>query len=230
MEILTLASGSTGNCYRVDDGKTPILIECGIPFNAIKQGLGFQLSKIVGCLASHAHLDHCKAAKEIMAAGIDCYMTQPTADAIGATGHRLQIIVPRQQFSIGSWQAMSFETEHDAPGSVGFLLQSGSGKLLFVTDTAYIRPRFKGLTHIMVECNYDLEILDENILSGAIPWSMRSRLISSHFGLDNVKQFLLSTDLDAVQEIHLIHVSEGNGDKEYFKSEIEKLTGKLVVV
>lgn len=32
MDIQVLASSSRGNCYRIDDGTTPILLECGIPF------------------------------------------------------------------------------------------------------------------------------------------------------------------------------------------------------
>ena len=39
MQIDVLASGSKGNCYRVSDGKTSLLLEAGIAFSAILVGL-----------------------------------------------------------------------------------------------------------------------------------------------------------------------------------------------
>jgi len=56
MEIKVLASGSSGNAYFVSDGKTPLLLEAGIPFKEIQRGLNFRLQELVGCLISHEHL------------------------------------------------------------------------------------------------------------------------------------------------------------------------------
>lgn len=61
MDIQVLASSSKGNCYRVSNGSTPLLLECGIRFKEIQQKLNFRLSEIAGCLVSHEHQDHCKA-------------------------------------------------------------------------------------------------------------------------------------------------------------------------
>ncbi len=56
VEIKVLASGSSGNAYYVSDSKTPLLLEAGIPFTKIQQGLSFKTSGVVGCLISHCHL------------------------------------------------------------------------------------------------------------------------------------------------------------------------------
>lgn len=53
--ITPLASGSTGNCYKISDGRTPLLLECGIKYKDIQKGCGFKLREIVGCLISHEH-------------------------------------------------------------------------------------------------------------------------------------------------------------------------------
>ena len=53
--IKTLASGSTGNAYHISDGKTNLLIECGIVIKKIKEALMFRLSEIDFCLISHEH-------------------------------------------------------------------------------------------------------------------------------------------------------------------------------
>jgi phosphoribosyl 1,2-cyclic phosphodiesterase len=55
IEIETLASGSTGNCYIVSDGKTKIMIECGITIKKIREKWGFKIHEISGCLISHEH-------------------------------------------------------------------------------------------------------------------------------------------------------------------------------
>lgn len=231
IEITALASGSRGNCYHVTDGAAPLLLECGIPIKEIQRGLDFQLSGISGVLISHEHKDHCKSVADVMKSGIDCYMSQGTAEALGINSHRVKVVKPREQFKLGSWAVLPFETQHDAVEPLGFLLANTAGdKLLFATDTYYVRYRFSGLTHIAVECNYAADILAENVASGAVPTALKNRLLQSHFSLDNVKEFLRANDLSRVQEIWLLHLSDGNSDAERFKREIQELTGKPVYV
>jgi phosphoribosyl 1,2-cyclic phosphodiesterase len=227
IEFAPFASGSRGNCYRVTDGRTPILLECGVPYKEIRKKLNFRTSEIVACLISHEHQDHAKAIKDIMKAGIDCYMSAGTVEALGLSGHRLNIIKARQQFRIGTWTVLPFDTQHDAAEPLGFLLANQAGdKLLYATDTYYIRYKFHGLTHIMVECNYSLDNLKRNVEAGAVPKELKSRILKSHFSLENVKRFLLANDLSKVQEIWLLHLSDNNSDCERFKREVMELTGK----
>jgi len=231
IEFTPYASGSSGNCYRITDGRTPLLLECGIPYKEIQKHLNFHISEIAGCIVSHEHQDHCKAVKDIMRAGIDCYISAGTAEALGISGHRLNIIKAKQQFRIGSWTILPFETQHDAAEPLGFLLANQAGdKLLYATDTYYIRYKFHGLTHIMVECNYAADILKRNVEAGAVPKELKGRILKSHFSLENVKQFLRANDLSRVREIWLIHLSNDNSDSERFKREIQSLTGKPVYI
>ena len=230
IEIRALASGSRGNCYWVTDGSTPLLLECGIRFKDIQRGLNFKVSELAGCIVTHEHKDHCKALKDMVKAGVVCYMSAGTAEALGAEGHRVHKIAPLQTFKVGSWQILPFEVQHDAAEPLGFLLASGDGKLLYATDTYYLKYRFNGLTHIMIECNYSADILQANEDAGLLPKGLRDRIIQSHFSLDNVKEFLKANDLSKVEEIWLIHLSDGNSDAERFKREIQELTGKMVFV
>ena len=43
MEVKVLASGSSGNAYRISDGETALLLDAGIPLKAIQAGLGFRV-------------------------------------------------------------------------------------------------------------------------------------------------------------------------------------------
>lgn len=230
IDVQVLASGSKGNCYRITDGKTPLLLECGIPWKQIQKALNFN-TDIAGCLISHSHNDHCKAVKEVAKASIDLYMLEATRGQINATGHRIHIIEPLKQFAIGTWTILPFDTVHDVE-SVGYLLVNQSGeRLLFITDTMYCKYHlFRDLTHIMVECNYSDDIIRANVNAGVITAELKNRIIQSHFSLANVKEFLKANDLSRVEGIWLIHLSDDNSDAERFKREVQGLTGKPVYI
>jgi phosphoribosyl 1,2-cyclic phosphodiesterase len=231
MEIKALASSSKGNCYLVSDGETSLLLECGIRYSDIQKGLNYQVCQVDGCLVSHEHGDHGKAVKEVMKAGINVYTSKGTAEALGASGHRVKTIESKKPFTVGTWTILPFEVEHDAAEPLGFLLANKQGeKLLFATDTYYIKYKFPGLTHIMVEANYSMDILKENIEAGRVPAVMKKRLIRSHFSLENVKEFLKANDLSKVEEIWLLHLSDSNSDEELFKKEVQQQTGKIVYI
>ncbi|WLR50061.1 MBL fold metallo-hydrolase [Bacillus tianshenii] len=231
IEITALASSSAGNCYRIDDGSTPLLLECGIRYRDIQRCFNFQMSKVKGCLITHEHGDHSKSVKDVLKAGIDCYMSAGTAKALNLVHHRVKPVQAKMQFKIGTWTILPFDVQHDVSEPLGFLLMNESGeKVLFATDTYYIKYRFKGLTHIMVECNYSMSILNENIATGKVHKAMKKRLIRSHFSLENVKEFLKVNDLTRVQEIWILHLSDTNSDEAEFKREVQELTGKVVYV
>lgn len=232
MDIKVLASGSRGNAYLISDGVTPLLLECGIPIKQIRQGLNFGLSDVAACLLTHEHGDHSEAIRDVLRMGVDIYSSEGTFASLGLNGHRLRPVKDKQSFEVGSWIIRAFDTQHDCAEPLGFLLQSKATgeRLVFATDTFYIRYKFPGLTHIMIECNYAADILEANVDAGLVHPAMRRRLLTSHFSLDNVKEFLKANDLSQVREIWLLHLSDGNSDAERFKREIQELTGKPVYV
>jgi len=225
MQIKTIASSSAGNCYLVSSRDSSLMIECGIPIAKIKKAMDFDLSAVAGCLCTHEHADHSKAAKDLMRAGVDCYMSAGTAGEIGAAGHRLKTIVANIQVKIGPWTVLPFGAVHDAAEPLSFLVANGDENLLFATDTAYIKHRCPGLNYIMVECNYTMERLNENIAAGAVPECTKPRLLRSHMNLDNVLDMLRANDLSRVREIHLMHLSSRNSDAARMKREVAALTG-----
>ncbi len=231
IDIKTIASGSKGNCYKISDGTTTIMIECGIRFRKIQEAFNFELSKVSGCLISHEHQDHCRSVKKIMGMGINCYMSQGTAAALTLAGHRLKTVKPLKPFVVGSFTILPFPTQHDCAEPFGYLLQSEKGgKLLFITDSYFCKYKFKGVNYYMIECNYSVEILKENIASGIVPEAIRNRIVKSHFELENVKEFFRANDMTQCREIYLIHLSENNADPNFFKSEIQAVAGKPVYV
>lgn len=222
MSIKVLASGSSGNCYLLETEKETLIIECGIRYRDILKGLNFDLNKVVGCLISHEHGDHSKAINEIMNAGIDVYMSVGTKEGIdfkSSATHRINIVKHGKRYKIGGFDVVPFNVEHDVSEPLGFLLQHKElGRILFATDTYYLRNTFINVDHILIECNYSEDILEE------IP-PYRARVLKSHMSLETLKETLKTWDLSRIKDITLIHISEGNGEPKRFRKEIEELTG-----
>ncbi|MHB1421263.1 MAG: MBL fold metallo-hydrolase [Bacillota bacterium] len=231
MEIKVLASGSKGNCYTVDDGHTKLIMEAGIPFRELQRGVNFGLAQIAGCLCSHSHADHSKSVADVAKAGVDTYLSQGTIDALKLSGHRIKPLRAMEQLRIGTWTILPFDAIHDVAEPLGFLLASTSGeKLVFATDTAYIKYRFNGLTQIMIEVNYEDAILRSNVEKGIVPAELRRRLMKTHMSLETAKGFFKANDLSRVNEIYLLHLSDNNSDAARFKREIQQVTGKPVYI
>ncbi|AKG36128.1 MBL fold metallo-hydrolase [Paenibacillus durus] len=231
IDIQCLGSSSHGNAYRITDGRTALLLEAGFPYKSIQRALNYRMSEIAGCLLTHEHGDHSCAAADIMRAGIPVYTSRGTADALGLSGHRLRTVTALEPFEIDSWTIMGFGIEHDAAEPLGFLLGNTAGdKLVFLTDSYYCRYKFQGLTHIMIECNYSIDIVNRRVLAGKLHPAQKKRLLRSHFSLEHVKDFLKANDTRSVEEIWLLHLSDGNSDAELFKREIQELTGVVVQV
>lgn len=232
MEIKVLASGSTGNAYRISDGQTSLLLDAGIPLKAIQVGCQFRVTQLNGCFVSHAHGDHSKAVKELAKLGVDIYTSHGTIAACGLTGHRIHTVKALEEITVGTFKILPFDVQHDAPEPLGFLFTSTETgeKLLYFTDTYYIKYRFRGLTHIMAECNYSLDNIKRSVQAGYIPQDLVPRLIKSHMSLEHFLDVLRANDLSKVMQIYLLHLSNNNSDEKRFKEEVQKLTGTEVYV
>lgn len=235
MNIKVIGSGSSGNCYRVSDGKTSLLLEAGLPIKKIKFGCDYNLSSISACLITHEHKDHFAAVSELMRAGVDVYMTGGTAQSARAESYRLKLWYRDgvdgignpfyHTERIGTFTVKPFVVHHDAAEPVGYLIESKltGERLLFVTDTYYIDYKFCGLTHIMIEANYSADALAD-----ADNDPRRSRLRRSHMSIENCIEMLKANDLSRCSEIWLIHLSSSNGDAEGFKRKVQEVTGAVV--
>ena len=232
MEISIIASGSSGNAYRVSDGVSTLLLDAGIPYSEIQSALHYRTSELTAVLITHSHKDHSKAAAEIAARGVCVYLSRGTADACKLIGHRLKIVEALKEITVGSFNVLPFDVQHDAPEPLGFLITSRTTreKLLYFTDTYYLKYTFRGLTHIIGECNYSPALVDRSIEEGRIPAELATRLMKSHMSIDRFEDFLRANDMSKLEEIYLVHLSENNSDPQAFKERIQRLTGVMVKI
>ena len=230
MDIKVLGSSSKGNCYIVSDGVTTLLLDCGVPIRQILAGIDFKPGSVAGCLVTHSHGDHVKSAHELMFRGVSVYASGGCIRAANLGG-----AVPAESLkmlTVGTFRVLPFDIQHDAPEPLGFLLKSTvtGEKLLYFTDTYYLKYRFAGMTHILCEANYDIDILRRRVEIGEVPKTLADRVISSHMSIDRLEDFLRACDLLKLRKIWLCHLSDGNSNAAEFRRRIQRLTGVEVEV
>lgn len=230
MKITVLDSGSTANGYVIQNEREAVVLECGCPLTAAQNVLGFNTSKVAGVLVTHEHGDHARYVTKY-AQLMPVYMTAGTAGALGVRElFQVHIIERKRQFKIGGFTVLPFATIHDAQEPCGFIIHHPEmGVLLFATDTRDIGYTFKGMDYVMLECNYDEKLLNENIRSGRLNYNVGDRIKNSHMSVSRCVTILRDNDLRKVKGIMLLHLSHDNSDRDNFITRIKRTTGKHVV-
>lgn len=239
IDVKTIGSGSSGNCYLVDINDTKILLECGLPFKKIQKALDYKVSDIDFCLVTHEHMDHAKAVKDLMKAGVDCYMTKGTAEALGVSGHRLKIFKNWAEAKylttyVSDILIQPLRTIHDAKEPVMYYIEDikTTESLLFVTDTAYMAYKIPSFINtLMIECNYVKKLIDERVDESEINVSLRNRIVKNHMSLETVLEALDSVRMSKqLKKVYILHLSDGNSDEKLIVDSIEKKLGVPVEV
>ena len=209
MTLKVLGSESSGNCYLLESFFEIIILEAGISFHEVKKALNYDLRKVTACLITHSHGDHCKYSSDYMKAGIDIYTSNETIQATGLSGHRVHPIQANSMIRIGEFKIIPFPVPHGVP-TLGFLISHPySGSILFVTDAACIPNKFNSLNHILIEANYQDDILTSD------------RPVGKHMSLATCLEFLHANDMRQVRNIVLLHLSSANSDAIMFSKSVQ---------
>jgi phosphoribosyl 1,2-cyclic phosphodiesterase len=232
MHLKILGSGSFANGYVLDNGTEALLIEAGVPFLDVKKAVDFDISRIVGALVSHEHADHARHVQQLAAARVAVRMSSGTASALRYEHQRGEAaLASGNAVRLGGFTVLPFDTQHDAAEPLGFVINHReTGNVLFATDTYYLRYRFRQLNNIMIECNYRMDILTENVKRGVVSMAQRNRTAHSHMEYATCIEALQANDLSSVNSIVLIHLSNGNSNAAEFQQGVRRATGKNVHV
>lgn len=228
MTLTCLSTGSQqGNCYLLENDNEVLILDCGIPIKAIKQGLNWDISKVVGCCVTHGHLDHAKSEKDIADMGINV-----CTPYIGVFGQIERMHVAYGKFEVNAFALTDTHgtfKHTNADGSecpcYGFLISHPDmGRLLYITDTELVKWRFKDINHILISCNYQKKFLkDEN-------GGKRSHVLRGHMELETVKDFIKANKTDALRIVILCHLSAENADTIEMVGEVQKVANCPVYV
>ena len=205
MKLITINTGSRGNGYalQADTGEI-LLLEAGVPLKEVKKAIGYQTSKVVGCVISHVHGDHCKYAKEYLKAGITVSSNKDVAQKILGVNTMYEDIT----FHFGEFSVTPFSVEHDVK-NFGYLIHHPSyGVIFFATDCYNLHFALRGCRTYLAECNYDDELLNKAVQEGKTIASQADRIRLSHMSLEHCVNWLYQCEAEkSAKQIVLIHGS-----------------------
>jgi phosphoribosyl 1,2-cyclic phosphodiesterase len=223
VKVTILGSGSAGNAILVESRSVRLLVDAGFSGRDLERRLAaveVPAESIDALLVTHDHSDHTKGMGVLARrVGIPLYHTEPTRRACAKLlngSEAVHTYSAAEPLALGDLRVDPFLTIHDAVDPVAVTItESGTGeKLGIATDmgrpTAAVRHALQGCDLLVLESNYDEILLRESIY----PWSVKSRIASSHGHLSNRAAAELVGDLvhPWLGGIVLAHLSENAND------------------
>lgn len=203
MKISMIASGSKGNACLIETGNKRILIDCGTTKRYLTQSfahLNMSFDDIDVLLITHDHSDHTSQIKHFKNA-----VVYSPKDSI----YRHVEVIPYQSFVIEKLEVLPIKTSHDDEDSVGYVIQSEGKKLVYITDTGYVRTQdfeyIRDANYYIMESNHDPELL----MQTNRPYHIKRRILSDegHLSNDDAARVLQEVVGTNTQEIILAHLS-----------------------
>lgn len=210
MILKCLGSGSSGNCYLLSTETETLVLDCDLPIREIKKGLDWDISKVVGVLCTHFHLDHAKSVKDFENMGVKVW--KPFSESN---------LTDRMKF--GGFSVQCFPLPHNGVVNFGFYINADGQKILYLTDYEYCRFNFKSLqiNHIICECNYQQELVSRDLAN-------YEHKIRGHCSLETCKSFIAANKTSALRTIILCHMGTETTIAEECLSEVQKAAGECV--
>lgn len=234
MRVTVLASSSAANATLLQAGPDALLLDAGLKPREITRVVARHpvATGIDGVLLTHEHADHARGAAKLASLAIDIYGTAGTLGALEVTApHRLVPVKPGRTIEINRWRAVAFRVEHDAADPVGWLVAHATepGKVLYITDAGEIPGRFRGVTHALIEANYDPALLARARGEGDTGWTLAKRIEATHLSIDQAERLLATLD-GALEETHLLHLSDRHADAAWFAERARAATSRPVYI
>ncbi|MCR4690975.1 MAG: MBL fold metallo-hydrolase [Lachnospiraceae bacterium] len=223
MRMMSIASGSSGNCIYIGDDTTHILIDAGISGKRIENGLqlaGITPKELDGIFVTHEHSDHISGLGVLSRKyNIPIYATAgtvrgiQTCRSVGMIDSDLYQIIDRHEISeVGSLKVEAHPVSHDAQDPVCYRVSSQNNSVAVATDMGCydesIVAFLTGLDAILLESNHDINML----MVGGYPYPLKQRILSEkgHLCNEAAGQLLGRILHDKIKRIWLGHLSREN--------------------
>lgn len=227
LSFISLASGSSGNCYYLGTKEYGILIDAGIGIRTIRKVLkdyGIDFSRIIAVLITHDHADHIKTVGCLGEKfNIPVYATEAVHTGIEKSRYveesltlSKRVIEKEICFHIRDFGITAFEVPHDSSDNVGYHIVFGTHKFTFATDVGHVTETVakyvRMANHLIIEANYDEEMLR----FGSYPPFLKERVASptGHLSNREAAEFLAANYSEQLKDIWLCHLSRDNNHPE----------------
>ena len=225
VRIVSLYSGSKGNCTYISIDGCEILIDAGSSFKALStslESIGTSVSNISHIFITHEHVDHVGALGVLLKRFSPFVHMQKSSAYAAYTKYpalcgRITEHTPIYGVDLGTFSVSSFVLSHDSNGCLGYIVKRNGEKLFgCMTDTGYVSDEMKsnllGCRYAMCEANHDVDML----LYGPDPPVVKERILSRFGHLSNYECASLVRELidGGSEKILLAHLSEENNTPE----------------
>ncbi len=196
MNLISLQSGSNGNCIYVEAGDVTLLFDAGISGKQAAERLTFSgrdISRVDALIISHDHADHVRCAGIYQRKfGVPLYATEKTMRAAHSS-HDLGTLTDVRHFRAGApmqfgrVRVETLPTPHDGADGVAFIVDDGEFRLGIFTDLGHVYDDLKSalptVDAVLIESNYDPDMLR----NGSYPRYLKTRIAGSRGHLSNIE-------------------------------------------
>lgn len=224
MQIVSLSSSSRyGNAYVVmEDGKRPLLIDCGLSLKRLVGGLhriGFCPEDVAGVFITHEHIDHVRAMC-LKTPFPQKYQVPVFAPAgfwewfyAGRCGYidpsLIHCLGDAQRTRVAGYDIHAFSKPHDAREPVGYRVDGVSSNAGFVMDLGRFPQKaekvLRGLEYLVFEANHD----EQMELDSGRPSYLIRRVMGGlgHLSNDESAEALTKLVTPQTKQVILAHLS-----------------------
>ena len=227
----SLGSGSRGNGTLIELGDTRLLVDCGFTLKQAEERLrrlDVRPGDLTAMLVTHEHADHIGGVAAL--AHRYCIPVHASWGTLRAAAGRLigTAFDSHASFRIGDIEVTPVIVPHDAREPTQFIFSHGAVRLGVVSDLGHATPfvieQFTGLSGLLLESNYDSEML----WRGRYPEMIKRRIDSPLGHLSNAQSAgllaaIAHPDLDVV----IGHVSEQNNHPDLLAETFESLRARV---
>lgn len=220
IRLKIIGSGSSGNCYVLENDKEKLLLDLGLTKSEIVKGMDYDISHVVGCVVTHKHKDHSKSQRDFQDIFIPVYAPyEHESKNIGKKkfGNFTVMSIPMLDKNMEIWQHTN--SDGSQCPCYGFLItHPDMGKLLYITDTKLITYIFlkQKINHMLIGTNFDEETITSDI-------AKRNHVITGHMSLQQATKFVKINETNSLRNVIMCHLSEENSDAEHFINEMKKV-------
>ena len=239
LRFLSLASGSSGNCYYLGNKEYGILIDAGIGIRSIKKTLkekDIPFESIIALFITHDHADHIKSAGILGEKYfIPVYSTEEIHTGMNKNYSMTEkiyqskrIIRKDETLELRDLSITPFEVPHDGSDNVGYFIEYKGKRFVFATDLGHIPQEVAGYlsqaNFLVLEANYD----DEMLKNGRYSPFLKQRVASDngHMCNSDTAEFLATIYDEKLKHVFLCHLSQDNNYPELAYKTVEYRLGK----
>jgi phosphoribosyl 1,2-cyclic phosphodiesterase len=220
MQVVSLQSGSNGNCIFVRTGGARLLFDAGISgkqaAHRLRATTGEDIRDVDALFISHDHVDHVRSAGVFQRKfGLRMLATEATLDA--SRRHKLGVLGDVATFRtgqavrVGDAIVQTIPTPHDGVDGCCFVVEAGGDRLGILTDLGEVFDELPGLLEtldaVVLESNYDPDMLAD----GPYPRGLQQRIRGTGGHLANHEAAeLLARHGHRLRWAALGHLSEQN--------------------